>query len=162
MKCFHVMKKKEQFWRPDWCERNVGLVVKGNSGKSSEILCLSHFLSRYLALSLSAPTSPCQTLLRENLWRLVLVQISANISGVRWAAQTLTMLLSCFTSSIKKNKKQKWWLNPVLYVTAKAWECIHGNHRNCSLYDVWHGVVTQNYLLLCWRTQWRDFSTNTN
>lgn len=36
---------------------------------------------------------------------------------------------------------------------------ICGNHRNCVLHDVRGGVVTQNYLILWWRTLERDFST---
>lgn len=54
-----------------------------------------------------------------------------------------------------ESSSSMWQLKPLTNYSEKY---IYGNHRNCILCDVWREVVTQNYLLLCWRTQWRIFS----
>lgn len=128
-------------------------------GEFSKFKWNSFSLLFTFTLSVTLPVSfnALSTLLWENLWCLVLILASADISG---AMQIANPPLFCFTNSIKKailieSSSSMWQLKPLTNYSDKY---IYGNHRNCILCDVWRGVVTQNYLLLCWRTQWRIFS----
>lgn len=139
-------------WK-DWGHKcHVGLIV-GEFRKS-------FFLS--FSFTLSGPTTPCQALLREYPWRLVLSSIAWYFWS--WVSFAEPKHSSLSYNSIKK-KGYDWILSLMWQLKSKtnySDKYIHGNHRNCILYDVRRGVVTQNYLLLWWRTQWRDFRTNTN
>lgn len=146
-------KKREQLWLADWRRYNVGLVVERNSLSRRPRFHIWLCPCLFLQLLVKQQT--------QSLWHQLIFLEPGELHRF---PNTHLPLASPVWGKRKKEKKNDW-LNPVpqcgslspRQTTVRGTNAFMGNHRRCGSCDVWHGVVTQNYLSLWWGTQRRDF-----